>query len=436
MVTNGCIIAALTICSAVITVLWIRADLLSAVDSELTTRSHKLVGLRLDNRIVQSQTEVSNGAIFTVPAVPFRPRLFDAESKSLTQFASEQPFQNAGNVFTNLTYQGGTVRVYTRNIGNGRVLQYAYSLAETERAIAGITRVILLLIPVGVVLASIAGYTVTVRTLRPVESMVNQANAIQFDSLEKRIPIEGSDDELSDLARTFNELLHRIEAGSNQLKQSMELQKRFTADASHELRTPLAVIRGRSELALDSAETVDQLRHALQIIARTSKGMTSLVDDLLLLARSDAGHLRPVRESVDVLRTFEEVTQGVTDRRIHLNCAASSVVAEPEQLRRVLMNLVENSRRHTSENGTITLSSSHKNEHVLLTVSDDGEGIPPEHLPHVFERFYRADASRNQSLGSGLGLAICKEIVEAHGGQIWAEKMPDKGAKVLTAWPL
>jgi signal transduction histidine kinase len=264
--------------------------------------------------------------------------------------------------------------------------------------------------------------------------MAKEASEIQSSTLQKRLPVEGTD-ELGRLARTFNELLDRIEIAYRKLEENYEIQTRFTANASHELRTPLTVIRGRAELALSSATTVDQFQKSMQIVLNSAQSMSTLVEDLLLLARSDAGHLLPNKKYVDICRIFEEATIGVTDRHIEFHYGVTWVLADSDQLIRVISNLVLNAQRHTSTGGTINLRTWKGEGGVNLSVTDDGEGISENHLQHIFERFYRADASRGHSNGSGLGLAICQEIVEAHGGNIKVGALQDRGLQFTVFLP-
>lgn len=310
----------------------------------------------------------------------------------------------------------------------GGVVQVGYSLADVERAIGNLNRTLLTLTPLALAVAGMGGLFLTGRMMRPIRDITQTAARIGAEDLSKRLAVSG-DDEFSELAATFNAMLGRLE-------KAFEQQRRFTADASHELRTPLTVIKANTSLALSRGDIPEAHRKATESIDKAASLMNRIVQDLLLLARSDAGQLgvqmRPIRLS-DVLEAAVECVQPQGGAAIcnQVTDPALFVQGDMTHLTRLFVNLLENAVRHTPADGRIDLTADGEGSDVTVTVADTGVGIPPEHLPHVFERFYRVDAARSRAQGgTGLGLAICQSIVRAHGGNIEISSEPGKGTTV------
>jgi signal transduction histidine kinase len=262
------------------------------------------------------------------------------------------------------------------------------------------------------------------------------AELISAEDLSQRLEVRGKD-ELAQLAHTFNGMIERLDA-------SFEQQRRFTADASHELRTPLARIKLTTSEALDGEHTPEEYRSALLVADRAADSMGRLVQQLLLLARGDGGQLKIRSEPVDLnylLYDTAETFRRPESVRVEATMTPEpiEVEADPEWLACILRNLVENAVRHTPVNGRVVLSASAQNGCALLHVSDTGEGIPPEHLPHLTERFYRVDASRARARaatgGTGLGLAITRMLVDAHHGTLEIISEPGQGTQVTVRIP-
>jgi heavy metal sensor kinase len=317
------------------------------------------------------------------------------------------------------------------------VLVVAAPLADVDRSVERLRLLLLVAGPVALALAGGGGWLLTRAALRPVDRMTEQAGAIGADRLGDRVSVPDAADELTRLARTLNGMLARIEQG-------VVAQRRFVADASHELRTPLAVMRAELEVALrdrgraaDAAEVLDS---AAEEVARMGK----IVDDLLTLAHRDENRLELLLEPVGLgevaarvaaqLRPLAERAgvQLVVDAP-----ARAAVLADQTRLTQVVTNLVDNAVKYTGAGGSVRVRVWEEADGAGLAVSDTGPGIAPEHLPKVFDRFYRLDAARTRAGGgSGLGLAICQELVEAHGGRIWADSVPGAGSTFTLALPL
>ncbi len=356
-------------------------------------------------------------------------------------------FQNRQTRKTTITLDGvGPVRVLTfavpANASRGQaagVAQLARPLADIEDALGTMTTTLLTLIPPFLILAGIGGAFLTNRVMQPIGDLARAASRIEAQNLSGSLPVGGGD-EFASLAHTFNAMLTRLNA-------SFERQKRFTSDASHELRTPLAVIRAHTSLVLQSQaeRTPEQYRKTLQTIDKAAQNATRLIQDLLLLARADTDRLEMRRTPVPLAETMGEAVQSVElsandpHAAIHYDApdTALAVSGDAHYVLRLVTNLVENAVRYTPPTGQVHVSArAEDNQTVLITVADTGEGIAPEHLPHVTERFYRVDASRaRDSGGSGLGLALCKNIVQAHGGSMRIESTLGVGTRVLVLLP-
>jgi heavy metal sensor kinase len=266
--------------------------------------------------------------------------------------------------------------------------------------------------------------------------MAQTAREIEETDLSRRIEVR-SRDELGRLGRTINAMLDRLE-------RAFARQRQFTADASHELRTPLSVIEAEATLALRRERAAEDYQKALETIAEEAAGMNRLIDQLLSLARSDEGKGRLVREPVDLSELASEVVAGMNplaeERRVSLEWErAEGVVVDGDrtQLRRLIANLVDNGIRYTEAGGRVTVSVTRDGRRARLTVRDTGIGIPPEHLPHVFERFYRVHRARSrEDGGTGLGLALCKAIADAHYGTIDVESQVGVGTTFVVWLPL
>ena len=222
-------------------------------------------------------------------------------------------------------------------------------------------------------------------------------------------------------------------------EEALQRQKRFTSDASHELKTPLTAIRARSGIALSNPADIEELVEHIVSINRSTDVMISVVQDLLLLAASDEGQLRLRKEPTSVRILVDDALASVPAGKHRVTIKAESdfeIDCDPSAVTRVIVNILQNAIVHTPEGDEIRISSSQTGDLALITITDEGSGIPEEHLGRIFDRFHRADSSRDrESGGSGLGLAIAKAIIEAHGGTIALESTFGKGTSVTLALP-
>jgi len=287
-----------------------------------------------------------------------------------------------------------------------------------------------------VVMAGIGGLFLASRVLKPVEQITKTAQEIGEGDLSRRIDVR-TNDELGHLASTLNDMIGRLEAAFNR-------QRQFTADASHELRTPLAIMQAEATLALSKERTEDDYRKSLETISQESAYMSSVIGKLLFLARSDAGKEQLTFENVDLKDLIVELSTNIEalaqDKGIKFTVDATEslvVNGDKTKLRQLFINILENAIRYTPNDGNISVSAFKKEDNALVAISDTGIGIPPEHLPHIFERFYRVDKARSRAEGGvGLGLAIAKYIVESHDGKIELESQVGKGTTFTISIPL
>jgi len=284
---------------------------------------------------------------------------------------------------------------------------------------------------VALVLAIAVGGYLAWRLTRPVAELTQVTRRFAAGDRSARARVEGND-ELAELAHSFNDLAER-------LQQQEEQDRRRVADIAHELRTPLAILKGELEALADGM--IDPEPEQLERLVEEVDHLTMLVEDLRLLSLAESGGLKLQKEPVDMAeltrRTAETFAAATRARGIELklNLEPATLAVDPVRMRQVLVNMLDNAIRHA--NSLVEITCQRQGEEVCLTVRDDGPGIAAEDLPHVFDRFYRADPARNRgSGGSGLGLAIVQAIVQAHGGQVAADNHPEGGAVFSACLPV
>lgn len=298
-------------------------------------------------------------------------------------------------------------------------------------------RYVLLIAGVSViVLAGAGGLFLASRVLKPVQHITKTAQEIGESDLSRRIDVK-NDDELGRLATTLNGMIARLEEAFNR-------QRQFTADASHELRTPLAIMQAESTLALSKERTEAEYRKSLETISQESAYMSAVIGKLLFLARSDAGKEPLHFEDIDLKDLIISLSSSVEalaqDKGIKFATDAPEnliVTGDKVKLRQLFINILENAIRYTLQDGSVMVTLTQKEGRAITAITDTGIGIPEEHLPHIFERFYRVDKARSRAEGGvGLGLAIAKYIAESHGGKIEVESTVGKGTTFIVSIPL
>lgn len=422
-------------------------------DAKLATA--KANGLSLDSKVTKNGSPVALGpngvALLLSVSQQTQVRygdLSDADVKRLTTDVVVIAPPHAGSSFFTESLSLGPYRFYTTPILVKDILYGTLVVGEPDRAPVQLRRLLLTLLlvaPITLLLATAGGYWLAARAMRPVRAISSMARGIGATDLSRRLNLPDRD-ELGELAATFDQMLERLEA-------AFARQRQFTSDASHELRTPLTIVQLELEHALASGELAPETERTLRTIRSENEAMARLVDDLLTLARADSGRAVLEREPLDL----SDVTLEAVERLAALACSQAIVLrtgALPEinitgdrlALSRMLRNVIENAIRYTSGHGRLVLVETGTRlagdtVQAWVCVRDDGPGIAAEHLPHLFERFYRVNQARSgepnaERGGSGLGLSIAQWIASAHRGDIRIESAPGCGTTVKVCLPL
>lgn len=300
---------------------------------------------------------------------------------------------------------------------------------DVHESVAELRTTLAATVPAVVVLLIVVVWVVVGRALRPVDEIRSRVAAIGMAELDRRVPVPDTGDEIARLAATMNDMLSR-------LQHSVVRQQRFVADASHELRTPLT--RMRTELEVDErnpdrADPAATRRSQLDEVA----GLQRLIEDLLMLARSDAGAIEPRRDAVDLDDIVLEEARAGSATGLSFDVgqvSAAQVRGDAESLRRVVRNLLDNARRHAASRVAVQLAE--RDGGAVLTIDDDGPGVPPEKRSSIFDRFARLDESRTGGGHAGLGLAIVADIVARHRGTVVIDDAPSGGARFVVTLPI
>jgi heavy metal sensor kinase len=311
-------------------------------------------------------------------------------------------------------------------------------LTESDKTLSQFTWVYVAVIPGALILGSFLGWVMAGRALTPVMDIARAAQRISGSNLSLRIPTRETGDELDYLILTFNRMIDRLESSFQQMKQ-------FSADVSHELRTPITAIRGQLEVALFTAQTTDQYREAMFNALQDIDRLSQIVRALLLLSQAESGQLLLQKSRLNLC----EVASDLVDQfQIPAEAAGAHLTAAlPEecfiegdrvQIERLLTNLLSNAMKFTLEGGRVTLRLASSPDSVDIEVEDTGRGIATEHLPHIFDRFYRVPGSGSAPApeqGLGLGLSFVAWIVKAHHGRIEVDSTPGKGTRFVVHLP-
>ena len=343
--------------------------------------------------------------------------------------------------FADRTLDGRPLRFVTTDIEtNGRTYIIATGiLIDDVAGTLSLFRLYLLMFAPPLLLAAASGgYWISRRALAPVDAIVQTAREVSGTNLRNRLLKLETGDELQRLSDTLNEMLDRLESAFLRVTQ-------FTADASHELRTPVALIRTEAELALRRSRPEEEYRESLRHILLEAERTTSLIEELLSLARADSGRETLTMQSFDLGEALRGPIEGwrqiATIRNLQFRAEIDSegvlVMGDDRALRRVVDILLDNAFKYTAEPGSVELSLARKEHKAVVTIRDSGVGIPPEERSKIFERFYRVDKARSREFGgAGLGLSIAQWIVEKHGGTISVESSPGKGSAFQVKLPL
>lgn len=311
-------------------------------------------------------------------------------------------------------------------------IQVAQDRSADEQFMKQFAALLAAVLALAVLASAIIALTVTKRGLRPLAEMTRALKRVGPKQLHERVTPAGWPRELQPLAVAFDDMLARLEDSFARLSQ-------FSADIAHELRTPVANIRGEAEVALTRSRTVEEYREVIESTIAECQHLGHIVDNLLFLARTEAaeGHLQRSnfdgRAAIEKIAAFHEPI--AEEQKLTIRCAGEATFVADEMLfSRAVNNLVENAAHHTPRGGTIEISIATRDGSSEVSVKDTGCGIAAEHLPRVFDRFYRADSSRS-SEGVGLGLALVKSIMDLHGGTATIQSELGRGTKVALSFP-
>jgi two-component system heavy metal sensor histidine kinase CusS len=311
-------------------------------------------------------------------------------------------------------------------------IQVAQDRSSDEKVEREFGILLLIVLAGGVVASAVIAITITRRGLRPLRQMTNSVASIGPTHLNERITPVGWPKELQPLASAFDEMLARLEDSFIRLSQ-------FSADLAHELRTPIANILGESQVALTRERTAQEYREVIESAVAECERLSGIVDNLLFVARVDAAREPIERKKFDARAACEKIASFyrtvAEDRQVSIICSGDAeIYADPVLFERAVNNLVDNAQRFTPDGGEIKIDISRRDSSTEVAVTDNGAGIAPEHLPRVFDRFYRADSSRSSD-GTGLGLALVKSILDLHGGLATIESKVDRGTTVVLSFP-
>ena len=338
-------------------------------------------------------------------------------------------------------FQGGAVYHARRYVEYGGIpyqVHFFRTIMTEKDFFSSLQRLIFYTVAIGFVLALLAGHFISRRILKPIREFTWTARSIEVERLGRRLDVPRARDELSELARTFNRMLDRLQEGFSQ-------QQRFVSDASHELRTPLTVILGYSDmLSRWGREDKNILDEGITAIRSEAENMQQLIEKLLFLARADQKRQAVNKEAVDLAElladTIEKMHTVTTSHEVTLGRNdPATVSADPVLLRQLLRIFLENSVKYTPPGGHIHAYSIRSNDgtSVTVTLTDDGIGIAPEHQARIFDRFYRVDSSRTKETGgSGLGLSIARWIAERHDIKLVLKSAVDEGTTITLNIPL
>ena len=400
---------------------------------------------------LQRSVRIEGDNIFFDQNVEEMVLIYEADGKLSARLGPNVQFSNIGPAVQQAlfgdpsfvsaeTENGPDVRLYVVPLNVNSQRRVAMAIGRVPNDILnmlGIFRIVILNSSVLLlVLAGVGGWFLAGRTLKPVERITDIARGIGESDLSRRIDVE-TDDELGRLASTLNGMIARLE-------EAFIKQWQFVADASHELRTPLAVIQAESSLVLEKPRDQEQYRRSLELVSQEVSYMSEVVSKLLLLARSDAGSEQLNIQDVDVAALLAELGQDLEALAQEKDLTLSfgpmdglTVRGDRVRLRQLFMNILDNALRYTPGGGTIAGSVVRRDGQAVVSVTDTGIGIPEEHLPFIFDRFYRVDKARtNREGGTGLGLSIATSIARMHGGTIEVESAVGTGTTFRILLPL
>ncbi|MDO8752808.1 MAG: ATP-binding protein [Anaerolineales bacterium] len=416
-------------------------NLSAAIDDSLTLNASQVVaGLNIDNgQLILSDSLAENPENANLNERGFTIRILTLQGKPLQEFG---PYHNLPVSFNQsfATYidpaSETTVRIYNQPVYNNNqlvaIIQVAQSLDDMQETLERLLATLLVSVPLLVVIAGISGYFLAARALAPIDQITLTAHRISGEDLSSRLNIPVTDDEVGRLTQTLNDMLSRLD-------DSFQRERQFTNDASHELRTPLTAMQAILGMIREKRRTPEEYEQALDDLNEETDRLRTLVESLMRLARGEK-RSDNLYETINLSTLINDVSDSLRPlaeaKNLTLNCETSEslmMLGDSDELIRLFVNLLDNAIKYTKR-GEINISANHNEKSVVVKVADTGIGIPDEHIPHIFDRFYRVEESRTLR-GTGLGLAIAKEIVSAHHGTVEAHSIIGKGSTFVITLP-
>jgi heavy metal sensor kinase len=414
------------------------SGLSAEIDNSLTLNASQIAaGLNIDNGkliLSDSLTEAPENA--DLRGRGFTIRILTPQGTPLQEFGSfhnlptslDQSFTTFSDPATNIY-----VRIYNQPVYDNNqfvaIVQVAQSLDDIRSTLQKLLFTLLVSVPILVTVAGVSGYFLAARALAPIDQITLTARKISAEDLSARLNILTTDDEVGRLTQTLNDMLTRLD-------DSFQRERQFTNDASHELRTPLTAMQAILGMIREKRRAPEEYEQALDDLNEEADRLRTLVENLMRLARGDKQN-NNVFEEVNLSMLLKDVSDSLRPlaeaKKLSLNCETSeslTVLGDSDELIRLFVNLLDNAIKYT-EHGEINVTANRTENGVVIKVEDTGIGIPQEHLPHIFDRFYRVEESRTLR-GAGLGLAIAKEIVHRHGGTIEVYNSDGKGTAFIT----
>ena len=434
--TSGLVMAVLIVFGAYVYASMSRG-LSTSIDNSLTLNASQVAaGLNIDNgQLILPDSLIEAPENADLRGRGFTIRILTPQGKTLQEFG---PYPGlpafSKQSFTTYTDPASktNIRIYTQPVyDNNRlvaIIQVAQSLNEMQDTLQRLLVTLLVSIPILMTIAGIGGYFLAARALAPIDQITSTARRLSAEDLSERLNLPATDDEVGRLAQTFDDMLARLES-------SFQRERQFTNDASHELRTPLTAMQAILGMIRTKRRSPEEYEQALDDLSEEADRLRSLVENLLRLAR-DEKQIHAPHEPVDLSTLLQDVCDSMRPlaeaKRLSLICDSPDHLTTPgdsDDLIRLFVNLLDNAIKYT-ERGEIKVNAKKDGNHIVVIVTDTGIGISPEHLPRLFDRFYRVDQSRN-TRGAGLGLAIAQEIARAHAGQMEVQSFPGKGTTVI-----
>ena len=357
--------------------------------------------------------------------LPLPPNIFAPPQTSIPLSRSTKDYQRDGKLFSLATINE-TVN------GQPYLLQVAQDRSADERFRKQFGALLALALGLGFIASTLVAITVTKRGLRPLAEMRHALERVQPAHLSERIEPAQWPRELQPVVTAFDGMLDRLEDSFTRLSQ-------FSADLAHELRTPIGNMLGETQVALTRERSSEEYRSTIESTAAECERLSGIIDNLLFLARAESAEQEIERSLFNGRAALEKIASfyqtAAEDRHLNIECSGEGqIFADPALFNRAVGNLIDNALRFTTDGGNIDVSIGTRDGHTEVFVRDTGSGIAPEHLPRVFDRFYRGDPSRS-SAGTGLGLALVKSIADLHGGSARIESELGRGTTVILTFP-